>query len=125
MIDTSKVQEQLDAAMSYAVLRGIQDRLQRRLDYLDQYANGPQGPYGPERSPRPTKCVLWPDFAPYSFSFVMLKPVDSPGLDDYPGYLPWFNGGLIYFGPGDPGSGAPQFSTRMPSDVEEDWEIHT
>jgi len=59
------------------------------------------------------EVVLSKDFAPFSFFFSLRKE----GQRD-------FCGGMIYYGPGEGGSGSPQFSVRIGEQVEE-WTIHT
>jgi hypothetical protein len=102
-------EEHLAAVRAFAESRGLSEKLQEKLDYLDTYAEGD------DRGR--TRCMLFAE-APYSFYFVMeCRRPDGT-------YAMWFNGGLIYFGEGDTGVGAPQFSVRIGT-TEEGWEVHT
>lgn len=94
----------VNSVVEFAKRRGLLPLLQERLSYLNGYAQ--------ERS---KGCRIWKDFAPYSFSFLML---DAQGKG-------WFNGGLIYFGKGDTGVDGPQFSVRLGDTSEEGWSVHT
>lgn len=106
-------QEHFDKVKAFAAARGLSAQLQEKFDYLDSYAN---------RNGRDaTECRLHPDFAPYSFAFTMLRR-DADKPEQEPVY--WFNGGLIYFGLGDTGVDAPQYSVRL-GDTSEGWSIHT
>lgn len=61
------------------------------------------------------KVKLWPDFAPLSFDFIVLRGDGSR----------WINGGLIYHGSHDGGGngGAPTYAVCVtPTDG---WSIHT
>ena len=97
-----KCQEHLDYVRKFAAERGLTDQLQSKLDYLDTYA-------GREN----TECHLFQDFAPYSFEFVMLR-----------GGVRWFNGGMIYQGPDQPGDGSfPALTVSL--DSSHGWTINT
>jgi len=104
-------QEHFDKIKAFAESTGRMKQLQEKLDYLGTYADH-------ERKGL-TKCVLGYDFAPYSFSFLMMKK------DDNGEYQRWFNGGLIYFSAGDSGVGMPQLSVRIGDISESNWSIHT
>lgn len=107
-----KVQNQdyFNKVKLFAEKRGLAEQLQNKLDYLDTYAeHGDRGA---------TICYLYSDFAPQSFEFEMMKRNDKGD------YEHWFSGGLIYFGSGDTGVGAPQFSVRI-GNTNEGWSIHT
>jgi hypothetical protein len=109
-------EEHLDKVIEFAEKRGIVDKLADAMEYLDKYAeHGDRGK---------TKCVLMSDFAPYSFYFLMQRRF--AGTDHYD---TWFNGGCIYYGPGDTGVGLPQLSVRLEAatggDSREEWSIHT
>ena len=102
-------QAHFDNVKVFAERRGLTEKLQVRLDWLGDYAcHGDTGK---------TKCILYRDFAPYSFEFVMLIR-NKKGE-----YERWFNGGLIYFGKGDTGVDT-QLSVRFDNSGE-DFEIHT
>jgi hypothetical protein len=108
-----KCEEHLAKVREFAKIRGIEEKLQQRLDYLDTYAEGDERGL--------TRCDLYAD-GDYSFYFRMLKR-QPDGL--MPGsYAYWFNGGMIYYGPGDTGVGAPQYSVRLGA-TDEDWTINT
>lgn len=104
-------QEHFDKVKAFAKRAGKFDQLKEKLDYLDTYAD--------HENKGLTKCVLGYDFAPYSFSFLMMKR-DAAGE-----YRPWFNGGLIFYDAGDTGVGNPQFSVRIGDVSESGWSINT
>jgi len=94
--------------LDFAASIGLSENLEKSLSYLANYAGGEN-----------TRCVLYRDWAPYSYEFVMERR-DDTGI-----YRRWFNGGLIYHGSHDGhGSGsAPTFScTLTPTSG---WSIHT
>ena len=62
--------------------------------------------------------ILTKDFAPYSFGFAFYRK----GATDNDG--PSIVGGLIYYGPGNPGSGFDILSTRLDTS-REGWEANT
>jgi hypothetical protein len=104
--------EHFEKVKAFAEQTGQWGQLKEKLDYLANYACNGDRPFDH------TKCVLYKDFAPYSFEFVMMVRKDDA-------YVRWFNGGLIYHGPRDNyGSGAgPTFAvTLSPTDG---WSIHT
>ncbi len=92
-------------AIKFAVANGCVDKLLERIDYLTDYAGGDN------------TCCLHKDFAPLSFEFLMLKPDGTR----------WFNGGLIYSGPGQPLDGsAPALTVGIGVDSSQHgWSIHT
>ena len=104
-------QEHFNKVKAFAESTNRMEQLQEKLDYLDTYADH-------ERKGL-TKCILGYDFAPYSFSFLMMKKDDSGE------YQPWFNGGLVFFDAGDSGVGLPQLSVRIGDTSESEWNIHT
>jgi hypothetical protein len=73
-------QKHFNKVKAFAESIGCMEQLQSKLDYLDTYGDQVGG----------TKCVLSYDFAPHSFSFLMMRKDDSGE------YQPWFNGGLIF-----------------------------
>jgi hypothetical protein len=94
--------ERLEEAKAFAKTLGVEDNLQSRLDFLAAYACQDQDGH---IDPKLTKCYLGADFAPHSF---------------------WFDGGLIYHGPGQPGDGsAPAFSVEVGGPDGPHWSIHT
>jgi hypothetical protein len=75
-------QEYFDEVKQFAETTGRGEQLQKKLNYLDTYAeNGDRGA---------TRCILGKDFAPHSFAFLIQK------RDDSGEYKYWFNGGLIF-----------------------------
>lgn len=106
--DTKKY---LEEVKKFAKIIGKEKVLQQRLDYLDTYAC-------PDNDKEKTKCLLFKDFAPFSFDFVMhVRQQDGT-------YKRWFNGGLIYYGPNQDGVNL-QFSVRLGDTREADWTINT
>jgi len=107
MLDTTEVTEQLMEARAFADSIGLREQFEKRLAYLDTYAE--HGDRGKSR------CHLFPDFAPYSFS-ILMQVRNGEGE-----YRTWFNGGLIFHGPTD--GGAPNFSVSL--SAEQGWQVHT
>lgn len=89
--------------------------LKRNLEYLRNYAGKGN-----------TLCLLKPDGAPMSFTFVMFKKVERGDVVTPHGeFKYWFNGGLLFHGRHDGfGSGSgPTFAVTLnPTDG---WSIHT
>ncbi len=103
---------------------GMCDDLKEQLGRLNTYSQHDDSERGK------TRCRLYKDFAPQSFSFVMdkhrdyvLNPDDREFDED--GYTPWFGGGLIFHGSHDNGGdgGAPTFSVNLTP--QSGWSIHT
>jgi len=102
----------------------MRTKLDEQLEYLATYAGGVN-----------TRCVIYKDFAPASFEFVMQRRkvvdvnADPRDLhiddDNEAAWVYWFNGGCIYHGPHDGwGSGAaPTFAVTLTRD--HGWSIHT
>ena len=88
------------------------EQLEQQLTYLASYAC--------HTDPEHTRCDLYKDFAPLSFSFTMYRR-ESPDA----GYQRWFNGGPIFHGPHDAGGSgeAPTFAVCLTP--EDGWSIHT
>jgi hypothetical protein len=111
MLETTGVEDKLAEAREIAERIGLRENLERQLRYLDEYAeHGDRGK---------TRCVLYPDGAPYSFGFVIeLRQSDG-------NYRTWFNGGLLFHGPHDGGGngGAPTYAVCLKPTVG--WTIHT
>ena len=108
----SRVEKSLKHLLStldFADRAGKRDDLENRLRYLHTY--------GGEKT---TRCVMYHDFAPYSFSFVMENEDPETGE-----WKTWFNGGLIYHGAHDLGGdgGAPTFSVNL--SPHDGWSVHT
>ena len=89
----------------FALANGCLLKLAERLDYLTTYGDGTN------------VCHLHKDFAPNSFEFVMLRADGSR----------WFNGGLIYCGPGQPADGSfPSLTVSIGSNPSKHaWTINT
>lgn len=103
--------EHFEKVKQFAESTGRMKQLQDKLDYLDTYAeHGDRGA---------TRCVLGYDWAPYSFSFTMMRRNENGD------YFPWYNGGLIFHSSHDGGGSgsAPTYSVCLnPTDG---WSIHT
>ncbi len=104
-------QEHFDTVMLFAAENGLQHKLAERIEYLAYYAeNGDVGK---------TRCSLFYDFAPNSFTFTIeRRQVDGS-------YQYWFNGGLIFHDAGSSGSEYPVLSVRVGDTNESDWGVHT
>ncbi|RLC88674.1 MAG: hypothetical protein DRJ03_02015 [Chloroflexi bacterium] len=103
-----KTDGHLDKVKEFAEKAGKLDDLEKRLNYLGDYAQ------------QETRCLLYKDFAPMSFYFQMQTKNEE--TDEWQN---WFNGGLIWHGSHDGfGSGAaPTFSVCLES--TDGWSIHT
>lgn len=90
--------------MNFAVKVGAIDKLLDKLRYLAEYGDD-------------NICELYDDWAPHSFEFLMKHPDGSR----------WFNGGLIYSGPGQPLDGsAPALTVGIGIDSSvHNWSVHT
>jgi len=112
----------LQSVKDFAKQIGKEDDLDKKLDYLHNYANQDRNHDVDEKLPEEkhyTRCLLFKDFAPYSFEFMMERKNDDGE------YVRWFNGGLIFHGNHDGfGSGSyPTLSVCLnPTDG---WSIHT
>ncbi len=104
-------QEHFDKVVVFAKSTNRMEQLQEKLDYLDTYADHEQKGL--------TKCVLGYDFAPYSFSFLMMKK-DSNGE-----YQHYFNGGLIFHGEHDGGGNGSSPTLSVCLNPTDDWAVHT
>jgi len=107
-------QDHLDKVRAFAVSVSANKQLQETLDYLATYAQ-------PNVK---TTCRLYRDFAPHSFTFLMMREEIDGSLTR------WFNGGMIYSGPGSPSDGsAPSFCVSLNPDESSGrthrWSIHT
>ena len=102
-------EKHMKATEEFADKVGLREKLNERLSYLGEYAGGTN-----------TRCVLYKDFAPASFEFVMQRRKDENEEWKF-----WFNGGLIFHGPHDAfGSGAaPTLAVTL--NPEHGWSIHT
>lgn len=84
----------------------MRDQLEKQLAYLENYGT------------RETRCRLYKDFSPRSFTFLIEAKQDGE-------WRKWFNGGLIFHGPHDGGGdgGAPTYSVSLTPTTG--WQIHT
>ena len=113
-----KCPEHFGKVMEFAAEMNLVDQFLSVLKRQSEYANGPGCSYDREEG-KNTKCELYSDFAPYSFTFVMFRQEEPDGE-----WKPWFNGGLIYQGPGLPANGsAPSFTVSLNKDTG--WFVHT
>jgi hypothetical protein len=96
---------------------GVYESLKKQLDYLDGYAC-------PDGDKTKTRCTLFKDFAPMSFTFNMDIRDEASGE-----YKSWFNGGLIFYAGSESGVGAPQLSVSLSRAMGQEkaagWEVHT
>lgn len=97
--------EHLASVLRFAVENDCATKLLERLDYLAKYQDGQN------------MCEVYSDWAPNSFAFVLKRPDGST----------WFNGGLIYSGPGQPLDGsAPALTVGIGIDSSKHgWSVHT
>ena len=109
----------MEKTKAFAAQVGALEVLEKRLAFLGTYGQSDS------TNPRETRCRLFPDFAPFSFSFLMeTRPAGEVE------YRRWFNGGLIYSGLGVPANGSFP-SLTVSSDEDEragrghSWGIHT
>ena len=106
-INSQRPGSTLAAARVFAEAINMQDNLEGNLLRLGSYSD------------RPTRCILTPDGAPYSFGVQMLQ------LDTEENWKHWFYGGLIYHGEHDNGGdgSAPTFSVNLSPTTG--WALHT
>lgn len=116
-----KCEEYLAKVREFAKSVGLLDQLERQLEYLGTYA------CHEENGSDYTRCELYSDFAPHSFSFCMFvkdKTKREGKQYDKDGYTFWFSGGCIYNGPSCPGDGSfPTLSVSI--EKRHGWGIHT
>lgn len=100
--------EHFAQVLEFALQNKCAGQLGDKLDYLAHYGGN---------NPGENICELHKDFAPYSFEFLMKHPDGTR----------WFNGGLIYSGPGQPLDGsAPALTVGIGIDSSKHgWSIHT
>ena len=91
--------------LEFAVQANATKELADKLKYLSDYGGGGN------------MCRLFRDWAPNSFTFNITKPDGQF----------WFNGGLIYSGPGQPLDGsAPALTVSLGADTgKHNWSVHT
>jgi hypothetical protein len=105
VITQDEVLHHLESVREVARHMGLSRQLEKQLDYLATY--GDEG----------CQCTLAKDFAPYSFDFALYKP----GPKEERKF--WFNGGLIYQGPGLPADGSfPSLTVSLASSTG--WFCH-
>jgi hypothetical protein len=95
--------DKLEREREFARTVGLSDQFERQLDYLAGYATGDGEPK--------RQCLLSDDFAPHSFCFAhfVLPKYTADGKRQF-----WFNGGLIWQGPGASGDGSfPSLSVSL------------
>mgnify|MGYP000851047503 FL=1 len=92
--------------VEFAMANKCHDKLMERLDYLAHYGDDPA-----------TTCHLYADHAPHSFAFAMKRH----------GSQFWFNGGVIYSGPGQALNGTgPAYTVGIGVDSSvHGWSVHT
>lgn len=97
--------EHFAETLEFAASVGAFKAFMKRVEYLTTYGDGLN------------TVELHKDWAPHSFEFLMLRPDGTR----------WFNGGLIYQGPGQPGDGsAPALTVSLCSDpAVHKWGVHT
>lgn len=100
----------LNAAAEFSACVGAGASLMERLTYLATYASGEGCIY--EKGG--TRCELRQDGQGWSFYFTMYRP-DGAGGEAF-----WFNGGLVYHGPG-----IESFSVELVSESKPHWSVHT
>lgn len=117
MMVTIVDQKHFDEAVEFAKRRGLYEIDESKsasnaflhcLNTLNRWASRPNN-----------RVMVYSDHSPYSFYWVWESTKD--------GGVTWqreINGGMIYFGDGDSGVGAPQFSVRI-GDTNEGWQLHT
>jgi hypothetical protein len=108
MLETSRVTAELEAARAFADTIGLRVQLETRLAYLAAYA-----------APRRTRCVLYPDRAPYSFAFAMERETRR---DEW---SPWFRGALVYHGPSDRHGSGDEPTSSVTATPTMGWAVRT
>jgi len=103
--------EHYDTVRGWAEENGLLEKLQESLDYLDGYAES--------NDKGRTRCDLYRDFAPNSFSFTMYLK-DNEGE-----YKRWFNGGLIFHEGAGTGAEYPVLSVDLSGRTDARWQVHT
>lgn len=119
----------LREVLEFAIRNDVAHKLLEKLAFLSNYGNGPGPIFGRDQTgeqlawaltnanPNGSVCQLYPDSAPHSFTFVMLNKDGSR----------WFNGGLIYSGPGQRlDGGFPALTVGIGiDDSVHGWSVHT
>jgi hypothetical protein len=108
MLDTSRVSARLAAARTEAGRRGLRHQLEQELAFLDLFA-----------APLITRCTLFPDVAPLSFTF-HLEALATDGV-----WRHWMQGALIYHGPRDQDDSDSAHTRAVSLTPFHGWQIHT
>jgi hypothetical protein len=112
-LTTTRCADYYKKVVEEAKERGLYDALKEQLDYLNTFAC-------PDDDKLRTRCLLFPDFAPLSFTFMMqMRNAETGEYED------WFNGGLIFYEGKESGAGAPQLSVTLSGRSDSRWEVHT
>jgi hypothetical protein len=115
-----RCEEHLAKVREFASKMGLLDQLERQLAYLASYSSLEDEPEGTPT--RHTRCNLYSDFAPWSFSGNLEIITNRDGLPCEPKY--WFAFGLIYQGPDCPADGSfPSLTVSLASGTG--WFVHT
>jgi hypothetical protein len=110
LIVNELAKEHLEKVRGFARSMNLEEKLERQLQYLGSYAC--------HEEPEKTRCNLYTDFAPHSFTFRM-EMKNKQGE-----YEPWFFGGLIYNGPDSPNDGSfPALTVSFDNSIG--WSVHT
>lgn len=105
-------------AKELGLWKGTKCSLFRKLVYLATYANRRGCSHDRKKPLGGTRCVLYRDWAPLSFSF-RIERRDLNGE-----WVHWFNGGLIYSGPDVPLDGSmPSLTVSLTPYTG--WGVHT
>lgn len=110
--------EYFGGVMTQAVKLGLINQFLKQLQWLSEYANRPGCMYDCEDG-KNTRCKLFKDFAPLSFTFSIEKTTDNVNWEH------WFNGGLIYQGPSCPADGSFPSLTVSLNSTKHGWFAHT
>lgn len=101
------VEKALADARAFSVSRGIGANFEQQLKYLEGYGGSSN------------RVTLYKD-GRRNFYFQIERKI--PEEDEWEVIL---EGGLIYYGKGDTGVGAPQFSVRLGNEDREEWRVNT
>lgn len=115
--------------MKFAAENDLLTQLLDQLDYLSSYANREGCRYAINKG-KNTCCTLGMDFAPLSMSIRMEcceTWYKNKELHESQGgkWEYWFNGGLIYSGPGQPSDGSGPSFTVSVDPCKHGWSVHT
>lgn len=112
VIPEGPAKEYFDSVVQKCKERGLYEAFERDLQYLREYG---------ERVGEPPRYEvhLFSDFAPLSFIVHFHRRMPD-GTFKYA-----FNGGFIFYGPGENGVSGPQFSVSMSGTPRPCWELNT